>query len=155
MANILTHIQKPGINAGHVKLNGYNHYDIDFAKSPAASGDVIPLFEMPKGAALQVIGAQVIKAEAPAVGAGAVKLYTKGGTPTAPTFTAVATAGTGAVSGIVVDGSPGAVYQAAGTTTGPYFVPAPESVYVCFVSGGAMKAGKVRVFAEFSTPPIV
>jgi len=156
MATLENFLSPPGINGLGLYRDGYVWKDLDFAKTPCASGDVLMLFELPPGWLLFGIGAKLIKAEPATVGDAVVKFYTRSNAGVVAEVTTTTTPkGFNAV--LDVDAldltAPAAMCYVNASENGAYCATG-KTVFVALVLGGAMKQAQVRVFAKIGRPPI-
>jgi len=156
MATKFDFLSPPGINSLGLARDGYIWKDLDFAKTPCASGDVLMLFEVQPGWLLYNFGAKLNLAEPPTVGDAVVKFYTRDASGNLAEITA-SSAPKGFTAVLDVDAadlkSPAASCFANASENGAYFARG-KSVLVALVLGGPMEQAQVRVFAKIGRPPI-
>ena len=148
MATSLHFKTKPGLYANGLSSDGFIHTDVDFSKSPCGAGDIIVLFEIPKGSIVQAFGAQLVKPQ-PAVASDAtLQLYTEA----SGAYTAVPS---GESANIDVDNEEGMLFSANGSAKGGYL--ANKRVFIGLTAGattGALTVAQLRVWAKYAEAPL-
>ena len=148
MATLHNFRTKPGLYANGLSRDGFIHTDVDFSKAPCAAGDIIILFEIPKGSIVQAFGAQLIKQQPPTASDATLQLYKESG----GVYTAVASGETAAID---VDNTEGMLFSANGSAKGGYL--ANERVFVGLTAGattGALNIAKLRVWVKYAEVPL-
>jgi len=148
MATLHTFRTKPGLYANGLSRDGFIHTDVDFAKFPCAAGDIIILFEIPKGSIVQAFGAQLIKPQPAVTSDATLQLYKE----SSGVYTAVAS---GESAAIDIDNDAGMLFSANGSAKGGYL--ANERVFVGLTAGatsGALNVAKLRVWTKYAEAPL-